>query len=276
VSEAGKVERDDVVVVAQRLVDRLPADSGLSYPVQQDQWLARSGPMMGEIVGGGRRQAGRDDVSLVGRTASEHRDLSNSHRQPHYSPDGGLWVAGHSSVETIRDQLQRAMAAAGTRPRPFRARRRDPLVIARRRSPVRNGCRAGPSCRRRVGFRPEGLGRVSVATLHNVGEVLRLSVGPGPRPTRAEVATQPVRPVSPLHSVLGVRSRIQARRCRPAGERALWHGARPPSPARGHSPRATLKGSSGSRTRSPRGVRLPRERKEAPHDRLHVRVDRDR
>jgi hypothetical protein len=26
----------------------------------------------------------------------------------------GLWVAGHSSVETIRDQLQRAMAAAGT------------------------------------------------------------------------------------------------------------------------------------------------------------------
>jgi hypothetical protein len=28
-----------------------------------------------------------------------------------------------------------------------------------------------------------------------------------------------------------VRSRIQARRCQPAGERALWHGARPPSPA---------------------------------------------
>ena len=26
----------------------------------------------------------------------------------------GLWVAGHSSVETIRDQLQRAIAAAGT------------------------------------------------------------------------------------------------------------------------------------------------------------------
>jgi hypothetical protein len=43
----------------------LPADSGLSYPVQQDQRLARSGPMMGESVGGGRRQAGRDDVSLV-------------------------------------------------------------------------------------------------------------------------------------------------------------------------------------------------------------------
>jgi hypothetical protein len=96
VSEAGKVERDDVVVVAQRLVDRLPADSGLSYPVQQDQWLARSGPMMGEIVGGGRRQAGRDGVSLVGRTASEHRDPSNSHRQPHYSPDG---LVGGRSLE---------------------------------------------------------------------------------------------------------------------------------------------------------------------------------
>jgi hypothetical protein len=33
---------------------------------------------------------------------------------------------------------------------------------------------------------------------------------------------------------------------------------------------------SGSRTRSSRGVRLPRDRKEPPHDRLHIRVDRDR
>jgi hypothetical protein len=35
--------------------------------VEQDQWLARSGSMMGEMVEGGRSQAGRDDVSLVGR-----------------------------------------------------------------------------------------------------------------------------------------------------------------------------------------------------------------
>jgi len=44
-------------------VDRLPADSGLSYAVQQDQRLAGSGSMLGELVGGGRRQAERDDVS---------------------------------------------------------------------------------------------------------------------------------------------------------------------------------------------------------------------
>jgi hypothetical protein len=66
-AEAGKVEQDDIVVVAEGLEDRLPADRGLSDPVEQDQWLARSGPMMGEIVEGGRSQAGRDDVSLVGR-----------------------------------------------------------------------------------------------------------------------------------------------------------------------------------------------------------------
>ena len=65
-SEAGKVERDDVIVVAQRLVDRLPADRGLSDPVQQDQWLACSGSMVGEVVEGGRRRAGRDEISLVG------------------------------------------------------------------------------------------------------------------------------------------------------------------------------------------------------------------
>jgi hypothetical protein len=65
-SEAGEVHRDDVVVVAQCLVDRLPADSGFSHPVEQDEWLACSGSVMGEIVGGGRRQAGHDDVSLLG------------------------------------------------------------------------------------------------------------------------------------------------------------------------------------------------------------------
>lgn len=68
-SEAGEVERDDVVVVAQCLVDRLPADSGFSHPVEQDQWLARSGSVMGEVVGGGRRQAGLDDVSSLRRAA---------------------------------------------------------------------------------------------------------------------------------------------------------------------------------------------------------------
>jgi hypothetical protein len=66
VSEAGKVERDDVIVVAQCLVDRLPADRGLSDPVQQDQGLTRSGSMMGEVVEGGRRHAGRDEISSVG------------------------------------------------------------------------------------------------------------------------------------------------------------------------------------------------------------------
>jgi hypothetical protein len=45
------------------LTDGLPADRGFSYPVQQDQWLAGSGSMMGKLVGGGRSQAGRDDVS---------------------------------------------------------------------------------------------------------------------------------------------------------------------------------------------------------------------
>ena len=64
-SEAGEVHRDDVVVVAQCLVDRLPADHRLSYPVEQDQWVTRSGPMTGKTVGG-RRQAGCDDGSLVG------------------------------------------------------------------------------------------------------------------------------------------------------------------------------------------------------------------
>jgi hypothetical protein len=54
------------MVVTQCLEDRLPADSGLSDPVEQDQWLARSGPMMGKLMGGGCRQAGRDDGSSVG------------------------------------------------------------------------------------------------------------------------------------------------------------------------------------------------------------------
>ena len=45
VSEAGKVDRDDVVVLAQLVVDRSPADHGLSHPVEQDEWLARSSSM---------------------------------------------------------------------------------------------------------------------------------------------------------------------------------------------------------------------------------------
>ena len=44
-------------MVAEGLVDRSPADRGLADPVQEDQWLAGTGPMMGELVGGGRRQA---------------------------------------------------------------------------------------------------------------------------------------------------------------------------------------------------------------------------
>ena len=225
--EAGKVERDDLVVVAQCLTDGLPADSGLSDPVQQDQWLARSGSMMGEIVGSGRSQAGRDECLLVvgGRLLStETRSTPTASRT---IPQMGLWVAGHSSVETMRDQLERAMAAAGTVGDPSG---REVRSISDRSSQCASleRCRAGPSCGRRVGFRSEGLGRVSAATLQMSGRFSGLSVGPGPRPTRAEVATQPVRPVPPLHSVLAVRSRIQVRRCRPAGERARWHGACPP------------------------------------------------
>jgi hypothetical protein len=139
-------------------VDRLPANRRLSDSVQQDQWLTRSGSIstMGEVVEDGRRQAGRDEVSSWwGRLQSiGTRPTPTANRS---IPRMCLWVAGHSSVETIRDQLRRAIAAGR--------------------------------------IQPESLGRVSVATLHNVGEVLRLSVGPGPRPTRAEVATQPVRSV---------------------------------------------------------------------------------
>jgi hypothetical protein len=194
----------------------------VAHPLRSDDgrecwWWAQTGGTRWCLLGRGERL----ESAVTSPTPAESCPI----------PQTGLWVAGHSRVETIRDSFSAPEQLPG-RPRPCRARRRDPLAIARRRSPVRNGCRAGPSCRRRVGLRPEGLGRVSVATLHNVGEVLRLSVGPGPRPTRAEVATQPVRPRSPLHSVLGVRSRIQARRCQPAGGRALWHRARPPSPAR--------------------------------------------
>ena len=123
-------------------MDRLPADRGLSDPVQQDQWLTRSGSMVGEVVEGGRRQAGRDEISSVG----ERLQSTVTCPTPTVGrtiPQMGLWVAGHSSVETIRDQLQRAIAAAGTRPRPVRARRSDPLAIARRSSPVRNGAGLG-------------------------------------------------------------------------------------------------------------------------------------
>ena len=66
VSEAGKVDRDDVVVLAQLVVDRSPADHRLSHPVEQDEWLARSSSMTGKTVGRGPRQSGRDDVSSLG------------------------------------------------------------------------------------------------------------------------------------------------------------------------------------------------------------------
>jgi hypothetical protein len=107
---------EDVIVVAECRVDWLPADRGLSDPVQQDQWLAGSGSMLGELVGGGRRQAGRDGGSSVGGMASERRDLSNSHRQPrqpHCSLGGACGrpvtrASRHSQI------AQHAMAAAGT------------------------------------------------------------------------------------------------------------------------------------------------------------------
>ena len=82
-SEAGKVERDDLVVFAQRVVNRPPADHRLSYPMEQDQRLAPSRPIMGELAGSGRRQAGSDDVSLARWTAREHHPSFNSHRHPH-------------------------------------------------------------------------------------------------------------------------------------------------------------------------------------------------
>ena len=143
-------------------------------------------------VGAGRRDAMRSPWLGDGSRAPSPVQLPPLGRT---IPLMGLWVAGRSSVETIRDQLQRAIAAAGT-PSETRPGLKVRSISDRSTQPAsQERWRAGTSCRRRVGFRPEGLGRVSVATLHNVGEVLRLSVGPGPRPTRAEVATQPVRPV---------------------------------------------------------------------------------
>jgi hypothetical protein len=74
VSEAGKIDRDDVVVLAQRVVNRSPADHGLSYPVEQDERLAHPGAMASKVVGGEGRRLGRDDVSSVGWTAPERAD----------------------------------------------------------------------------------------------------------------------------------------------------------------------------------------------------------
>jgi hypothetical protein len=107
-------------------VDRFPADSGLSYPVQQDQWLARPGPMTGEIVGGGRGQGGRDDVSSVGWTASEHRNLSNSRGGPHYSPGGACgWPVTRASrcseISSARHGSCRDLPALITQPKYERA-----------------------------------------------------------------------------------------------------------------------------------------------------------
>ena len=58
--------------------------------------------MMGEMVGGECRQAGRDDLSSFGGTASEHRHLSNSHPGSPYSPGRRVWLAGYSSVEMLQ------------------------------------------------------------------------------------------------------------------------------------------------------------------------------
>ena len=91
-------------MVAECLVDRLPADRGLSDPVQQNQWLTHSGSMMGEAVEGGRRQAERDVISLVGERLQSTVTCPTP-TAGRTIPQMGLWVAGHSSVETIRDQL---------------------------------------------------------------------------------------------------------------------------------------------------------------------------
>ena len=123
-------------------MDRLPADRGLSDPVQQDQWLARSGSMMGEIVGGWRSQAGRDECLLVvgGRLLStETRSTPTASRT---IPQTGLWVAGHSSVETMRDQLERAWQLPGPS-ETLPGGRCDPLAIARRSAPAWNGAGLG-------------------------------------------------------------------------------------------------------------------------------------
>ena len=85
-------------------MDRLPADRGLSDPVQQDEWLTRSGSMVGEVVEGGRRQAGRDEISSVGERL-QSTVICPTPTVGRTIPQMGLWVAGHSSVETIRDQL---------------------------------------------------------------------------------------------------------------------------------------------------------------------------
>jgi hypothetical protein len=122
VSEAGKVERNDVVVVVEGMVDWSPADSGFSDPVEQDQWLTRSGSMLGELVGGGRSQVGGDECLLVvGGRLQGTVICPKSRGGPPDSP-GGVWLAGHSRVETLRDQLQRAMAAAPEHSRSTSAR----------------------------------------------------------------------------------------------------------------------------------------------------------
>jgi hypothetical protein len=92
-AEAGKVERDHVVVVAEGRVDRSPAAPGFSDPVQQDQWLARSVRCWASwlVVGAARRDA--MSVSSSWGAASEHRHLSESRGWLHYS-GRCLWVAG--------------------------------------------------------------------------------------------------------------------------------------------------------------------------------------
>ena len=121
-------------------MDRLPADSRLSYPVQQDQRLARSGSVMGEIVEGGRSQAGRDDVSLVGRNGFRAQNPSNSAEGSTIPPG-----VGGRSLER-RDDLspaQRAMAAAGAVRDPAGRGGAIHSGSAQRSSPVSNGCGLG-------------------------------------------------------------------------------------------------------------------------------------
>lgn len=199
--------------------------------------------MMGEVVEGGRRQAGRDEVSSGGGTASEHRHLSNSHRRPHYSPDG---LVGGRSLERRDnpDQVRCAIAAAGT-PSEILAGEEVRSIgdrstqLASQEQLLRLACPV-------AGGSDSGL-RVWAGSRWLVTRCRGSSPAVGG--TRSSSHTcggchtaGPSR--SPLHSVLGVRSRIQARRCRPAGERALWHGRMPTVTSSGHSTRATLKGSS--------------------------------
>jgi hypothetical protein len=186
-----------------------------------------------------------------------------------------LWVAGHSSVETIRDQLQRAIAAAGTPSEILAGEEVRSIGDRSTQLASQERCRAGPSCDRRVGFRPESLGRVSAATLQMSG---RYSGCRWDQVLVPHVRRLPHSRSAPFPAPQRARSALpNPGQALPACRRACSVAPRTPTvTSSGSFSPGDLKGSSGSRPRSWRGVRLSRDRKEAPHDRFHVRVDGDR